>query len=524
MNMVSSFLSRVPPLFSSLQKILEGDIDCSLSTLKEHSTDGSPYQITPSAVIYPKHSTDIKHVLAFAREYTMPISVRGNGTAGTGASLGEGIIIDMSRYCTSIHSIAVMNNTITVDAGASVKKIREALHEKNLDIPFLTVSDDDSTIGGIIATKNSTPSSFYHGTIREWVESLTIVVDTGEEHTVSDGVTPSGRLLGIYQAIFPLLSLREPHIRAAKPHCSDDSTGYNIWNTSIGPRQLLDQLVGSEGTLAIITSVTLRLAPHLPHRITTCIPTETIDDLISYRTLAQEKKSDHLFFYDEAFSELVKRYYPKILPHNEKVPYTLLVTHRATTEAKAVALSEAFIRSLPVTQKSITIKTNEKMERLTEKKFLYSLFDAYTKKAQTPISVADGIIVEKENYKNLLTRIDSYLYSLGKLYTITGNIGSGHISVVTLFDQKSPHYAMELTDYTQTIFSYVQEYNGGISASGGEGLSRTPFLSYVYNEAARSIFKEIKDAWDPLLILNPDKKITISPNYLKERLKQVYEG
>lgn len=523
MSMVSSFLSRVPPLFSGLAKILDGDIDCSLSTLKEHSTDGSPYQITPAAVVYPKNSTDIKHVLSFAREYTMPISVRGNGTKRTGASLGEGISIDMSRHLTSIHNIDVMNNTITVDAGASVQKLREALHQKNFDIPFLTSSDNDSTIGGVIAAKNCTPTSFYHGTIREWIESLTIVVDTGEEHTLKDGVTPSGRLLGIYQAIFPLLTRREPHIRAAKPSCSDDGTGYNIWNASIGPRQLIDQLVGSEGTLAIITSVTLRIAPLLSHRITTCIPVSTTEDLMSYTNLAKEKKSDCLFFYDEAFSELVKRYYPNILPHNEKVPYTLLVTHRGKTEALAQSMSQMFIRSLPVAQKSITIKTNEKMERLTEKKFLYSLFDAYTKKTQTPISVADGLIVSSENYKDLLTRIDSYLYSLGKLYTITGNIGSGHISVVTLFDQKSPQYAMELTDYTQTIFSYVQEYKGGISASGGEGLSRTPFLSYVYNEATRSIFKEVKDAWDPFSILNPDKKITISQNYLKERLKQVYE-
>ena len=96
--MVSNLIYNVPPLFANLAKILAGEIDCSTLTLSTYSVDGSPYMIRPQAVIFPKHSTDIKHVVDFAREYGMPITVRGAGTSRTGGSLGEGIIVGFEPF------------------------------------------------------------------------------------------------------------------------------------------------------------------------------------------------------------------------------------------------------------------------------------------------------------------------------------------------------------------------------------------------------------------------------------------
>lgn len=521
---VSKLLSRTPPLFSGLAKIIAGDIDCSISSLQEYSRDGSLYQISPQAIIYPKNATDIKHVISFSREYNMPITTRGSGSSRTGGSLGEGIILDMTRHFNHIRHMAMMDNTITVDAGVSVKTLRQKLHGLHFDIPVLTAQDNDSTVGGVIATKNVNPSSFHFGTIREWVQSLTVIVDTGEEHNIADGITPSGRLLGIYQAIFPLLSKRAPLIRAAKPENSDDPTGYSIWNTSIGPRQLIDQLVGSEGTLGIITSVTLRVIPLASHHMTTCIPIDSSELMAEYIALAKEHRAESIFLYDEAFSQLSKRYYDGLAPHFENTPYTLLISHTATSEEKLHSLVRTFKRSLPIDESRLLfIEDKHKVDKITEKTFLYSLFDSYTKKTQTPVSLADGIIVDPKDYTPLLSLLEPYLYSLGKLYTITGNAGSGHIAIVTLFDQKSPRYERDLDSYRETIYSYVQNFKGGISASGGEGIIRAPFLSYCYNEATLSIFKEIKDAWDPTGILNSGKKLSMSLNYLAEHLSREYE-
>lgn len=76
MRTVSNTSSGIPPLFTNLSKIVSGDIDCSYQTIESHSVDGSLYAVRPQCVLYPKNTTDIKHAIAFSREYSMPLTVR----------------------------------------------------------------------------------------------------------------------------------------------------------------------------------------------------------------------------------------------------------------------------------------------------------------------------------------------------------------------------------------------------------------------------------------------------------------
>ncbi len=517
----SNFISRVPSLFTDLAKILAGEIDCSHATLTTYSTDGSPYSILPQAVIYPKTVTDIKHVLSFAREYKMPVTVRGNGTAKNGASLGEGIVLDMTRYFSQVRNVNMLENTVTVDAGVTASSLLEKLHSWHFDIPLLSLGDTHSTIGALVATKSISPSSFRHGTIREWIEGLHVVVDNGEEHNLSDGVTPSGRLLGIYQEVFPFLSKEGSVLRAAKPKSRDDGTGYNLWSTSIGPRQLIDQLTGSEGTLGIITSVTFRITPHKPHILTTCIPVAAKNLLPVYVEIAKHHNAESIFVYDEAFMQLSERYHPTLVPFFIDTPYVLLITHTSVDKEKLHHTVNSFRKALPMEDFTLkTIDDQKVLTRITSSEFLFSLYSLYTNDTLTPITVGDGLITSINQIPTFLTDLEDYLGTLGKLYTITGNIGSGHVSVITLFDTHSKKYDEETLSYAKNIFTLVKNYNGGMSATGGEGLTRTPFLPYTYSDAALTIFKRIKDIWDPLSILNPGKKINITSNYLQQHLKR----
>ncbi len=517
----SNILSRVPPLFTDLAKIIAGEIDCTQNTLTKYSIDGSPYTVLPQAIIYPKNVTDIKHVLSFAREYKIPITPKGKGGGRSGGSLGEGIILDMSRYFSQIRNINILENTITVDAGVTVSSLLDKLHAWNYDLPAISMNEKDSTVGALIATKSASGSSFHHGTIREWIESLTVVVDTGEEHNIEDGTTPSGRLLGIYQSLFPLLMQEGPILRASKPLSFDDASGYNVWNTSIGPRQLIDQLTGSEGTLGIITSVTFRICPYKPHRITSCIPIEDKQLLAECINIAKSHASVHLFLYDLAFMQLAEKYYPGVAPYFVDSPYVLLVTHSSFDKEQLNHMVHTFKEKLPVASYAIrTIDDSTIVDRITDTEFLYSLAGSYTNNALTPIGSGGGLIVTIPQISPLLTQLEEYLDSLGKLYMITGNIGSGHISVTTLFDPHARSYDDDILSYTKTIFSMIKNFGGGISAVGGEGLIRTPFLSYVYNDATLTLFKKIKDVWDPLSILNPGKKLGTSTTYLTQHLRR----
>ncbi|MCF7843555.1 FAD-binding oxidoreductase [Candidatus Gracilibacteria bacterium] len=519
---VSNPFSSIPPLFSDLAKSLAGEMDCSLEKIQKYSTDGSPYTIKPQAIVYPKNSTDIKHILSFAREYNMPVTVRGNGTSRTGGSLSEGIIIDTTRYFTHIRQINMQEHTITVDAGVSVKELREKLHGWRMDIPVLTEQDNDGTVGALISKKSVNPTSFHNGTIREWVEALTVTVDSGEEHRIADGITPSGRLLGIYQSIFPILTQHGPILRAVKPETSDDATGYCLWNTSIGPRQLLDQLVGSEGTLGIITSVTLRIVPHKPHTRTVCIPISDKKQISLYVDIAKHHTASHIFLYDSTFMELTDRYKLNSIPSFPDAKYTLCVSFFGNTKEELSSTMNSYVRALSAPENNFIYYDDRSfIGKVTDPEFLFSLLESYTQGSHIPVTVCDGIIVPIHKYEKMLEELEDYLYSTGKLYVITGNSGSGHLSAITLFDPRSRTHEHELNEYTQTIFTLVKKNKGGISSKNGDGLSRTPYIPFIYNEATMVVFEEIKNAWDPSLILNPGKKMGVTPSYLNNHLTMV---
>lgn len=517
MKTVFNPLTRIPPLFNDLAKILEGEIDCTEETLTRNSSDGSLYLIRPQAVIYPKNATDIKHVLSFAREYKMPITVRGNGKSHHGGALGDGIVIVMTRYFNNTRNVNMLENTITVDAGISVVSLLQKLHSWNFDIPFLLATSEEATVGAVVANQTASGSSFHSGTIREWIEGVTIVVDNGEEHKLASGIMPSGRLLAIYQQIFPLLTKENGILRAAKPKSHDDGTGYNLWNTSIGPRQIIDQIIGSEGTLAIITSVTFRISPHKPHATTTCIPIASRSMLPICVDIAKHHKSEHIFFYNETFMQLSERYNKTLAPFFEKTPYTLLVTHTSNDKEKLHQVVKKFRKALPIAEESLASFEDAKtLTTLTDSNYLFFLFGSYTNNTLTPNLIGDGMMVTPHHVPDFLEELEEYLDTQGKLYTITGNIGSGHISLITLFDLKSKGCADEILFYTKNIFSLVKKYSGGISSSEGEGISRTPYLSFSYTEPVLSLFKKIKDIWDPLGILNPGKKIPSTTRRLRE--------
>jgi hypothetical protein len=207
------------------------------------------------------------------------------------------------------------------------------------------------------------------------------------------------------------------------------------------------------------------------------------------------------------------------VPFFLETPYVLLVKHTDTDKERLSHTVRTFRRALPIEDYSIkTVADESILDRITSPDFLTSLYDMYTNVILIPIRIAGGLIVTIPQLPQFLQEAEEYMNSTGKLYSITGNIGSGHISITTLFDPRGRLYDDEILSYTRDIFSLLKKHRGGISAISGEGIARAPFLSYVYNDATLLVFKKIKDIWDPLAILNPGKKIGTGTNYLQQHL------
>ena len=514
--------TQVPPLYTELARSLGGEIDASYLSLEKHSRDYSSCKISPHIITYPKTIDDIKKIIACADEFKIPISVKGYGKNASGATLVEGIVIDMTKYFNHIKHLDMLGNVINVDPGVSCKKIREHLSGWGLEIPFLTEQNDEDTIGGVVSTKNVSPSSFEHGGIGSWVTGLSIVLSNGEQHIIEDGITPSGKLLSIYQSLFPLLAKETHIIRGGKPACPEDNSGYNIWGQSIGPRQLINQIIGSQGTLAIITGIKLRIVPKLPFSKTTLIRINDYWNLPDCISTCKTNGVDNLFSYDLLLENLAKAY-----GHHDKeivvsnVPHilTLVAIQKGNNEKDLNEKQKRLIKSLNLPEENINcVNEDNQLCTFIQYDHIKKLLESYSGQTVTPCVTGGGIIVPIDDLPETLFDIEKYHSRNHLIFNITGNIGSGHISVITFIPNDINTFANKVMEVTEACFSIAKKYRGGGSALSGDGIVGTNFLPLFYSPRILEIFSKIKNIWDPNNILNPGKKGFIDMNYTRQRI------
>ncbi len=514
--------TSVPPLYTDLARSLSGEIDTSYQAIEKHSRDSSACKISPHIIAYPKTVDDIKKILSRADEYRIPVSVRGNGRNGSGATLVEGIVINMTKYFNRIKHVDMLGHTINVDSGVECRKIREHLSSWGMEIPFLTEQNDEDTIGGVVATKNVSPTSFEHGGISSWIIGFSVVLSNGEQHTIEDGITPSGKLLSIYQALFPLLSRDVHHIRGGKPMCVEDNSGYNIWGQSIGPRQLMNNIIGSQGTLAIITGIKLRIVPKVAHKKTTLIRIPSFNDLPKCVELCKTHGVDKMFTYDTVLEKLYEDHLEfdrdlvsSLLPHM----LTIVATQSGSDEKGLSEKQKRLISALSLPEGYVEpIDENNHLYFMTESSHINKLLGAYGGGSLIPCTTGSGIIVPIKSLGDALLDIENYHNEKHLLWGVVGNVGSGHISIITLIPNDTNTFADQVMEATERCFDIAKKYKGSGSALSGDGMLGTPFLKLFYGPKIMEIFLSVKNIWDPHDILNPGKKKHFDLSYIKQRI------
>lgn len=507
----------VPSIYADVARSLQGELDASPITRTVYSSDGSPYTITPQIVAHPKTIEDIKKILAVADDYTIPVTVCGKRLNTSGAALTEGIVIDMATHFSNIHRVDPHEYIITVDAGVTVSATQAALAGWGMDIPFLTAQDTNATIGGIVANKNTSPTSHEHGGIGSVLTSMTIVLANGEQHLLEEGVTPSGNLLAIYQQLFPLLSDESSTLRGAKGDSPEDASGYNVWSQAIGPRQIINTIIGSQGTLAIITQVTLRAVPKKEHTRTIAAYLPTYDSLQPCIAIARAHHVDGLFMYDEFLeqrahaTQLIQEQLPEG-PHLLTCIMTIDGTDERTVYERTLRLTRALSMYNP------TVIPHHVYTSMIAHERVHMLTTSYAQGALIPVVTGNGLIFPYHRIGEALTAIETYHKEKRLIYTVCGNIGSGNISVTTLIPPNKETYSGLVMDTTEHLCVLAKKLGGSASASSGDGLTGTQFLPLFYSHKVLAIFGRIKQIFDPHEILNPGKKGTLPSAYCKQRI------
>lgn len=250
-----------------LRREIAGDVLFDRYSRARYATDASPYQVFPLGVVLPKTQDDVIAAVNIAREAGVPITARGGGTGLAGQAIGEGLILDFSKYLTRLLYFDTQARTCIVEPGISLAALNAALRPEKLWFPVDIGSASTATIGGMAATDAMGARALLYGRMRDNVAAVDAVLPSGAE--VSFGEVdgdfghdmPADASSAIMLDLMEIAESRADAIRALPKYIAAQP-GYNVSPLlhGEGPQNLAAFFTGSEGTLAIARRIELKLA------------------------------------------------------------------------------------------------------------------------------------------------------------------------------------------------------------------------------------------------------------------------
>lgn len=428
--------------------------------------DNSRRQAMPQAVVLPDDKQQIQQVVQLCHEQQIPLIARGRGTGTTGATVPDhgGIVMSLERM-NRILEIDTDNRLARVEPGVINQQLQQALAERGFFWAPDPTSASSCTIGGNLAYNTAGPRAVKYGTPRENTLGLSAI--TGDGREIRTGVMTSKGVVGY---------------------------------------DLTRLIIGSEGTLAVITEATLKLLP-LPQGKRTLQASFTSINAAAKAVsaiMAQPTTPCALEFMDEQAIETVRNYSDLGLAENVRAILMIEVDGAESFLAQAVEDIQQACRidgllGIEVANDPATV------ERLwkTRKALSPALRNIAPKK------INEDVVVPVSNIPALV----SGLQQLSEKYAIPivnfGHAGNGNLHVNMLINPDDPQQAGNAQDCLLAIFRLVLELNGTLSGEHGVGLEKRDYIDMELDPVALDLMRRIKQQFDPHNILNPGKTLPL---------------
>lgn len=444
-------------------------------SLEQYGRDWiSDYTPNPNCIVFPNSQSDVQAVLRYCHENKIAVVPSGGRTGlsgGATACNGE-LVLSLARLNKTI-SVNQVDHTITVDAGVITEKVQLAAAAEGLFFPMDFASKGSSTIGGNIATNAGGIKVLKYGSMRDLVLSLDVVLADGT------AITCNGNLI-------------------------KNNTGYDL-------RSLL---VGSEGTLGIVTQATLKLCPP-PKDILRVLC--GIESSKSVRSLLQKCRSA---FRSVSIFELFPRNGLEAVlqqhsiqdPFPDAFPYYVLIELEDCPDNARDAVEEFFCERMEEETLSWVVMSQSQRqleELLSLRELLPETLAARYTLHKNDISVPIAVLPE------FLLELEALLEQSYQEFPcfVFGHIGDGnlHINIAKPAEMPVATFFKTCKKKDELIFTLVARYRGSISAEHGVGLKKKEYLHFSRQAIEVELMRGIKSAFDPQGILNPGKIFDARP-------------
>jgi FAD/FMN-containing dehydrogenase len=380
-----------------------------------------------------------------------------------------------------------------------------------------------------------------YGKFNEYVLSSKVVFADGNEYSVEPLNRPQLEEKmkqetfegSVYRSVWQMIQDHGAEIINAKPIVSKNSAGYAIWNVWDAKKQMFDLnqlLVGSQGTLGIVTEMKIRLVPVEPvtAMMVTFLPDlKNLGDLVNIcktvNPTSIESFDDYsLKFAFKFFTDFVKqlglfggarlalRFIPEaFLMLRTGIPKLILMTEVTGTDqhellAKLHMLDNNVHAKFSYRSRVMHHNEAEKYWRIRRESF--SLLRKHVQGLHTAPFI-DDVVVPVEHLPEFLPEIGKILDREKFVYTIAGHAGNGNFHIIPLLDFKKSDTAERVLRLSDEVYDIIAKYHGSITGEHNDGIVRTPYLPKQFAPEMIVLFNQIKSAFDPGAIFNPGKKV-----------------
>jgi FAD/FMN-containing dehydrogenase len=467
-------------------------------------------RIMPRGVAVPADAEDVCTLVRWAADTCTPLVPRGSGSSMAGGAIGDGVIVDLSRL-DAIEAVDVERRTIRCGPGAVRDAVDAAARTVGLQVPVDPSSGAFCSVGGMASTNAAGAHTLRYGAMRRWVEALDCVFADGTRGEVRRGAPPPAvdRVQRALRELEPVIPA-ERRSPSRHPGVRKESSGYGLADFAESS-ELVDLLCGSEGTLALIVGLELRLAPQQPCTASLLGAFETLEAAVVAADGARRIGAVACEALDRTFLDVARRGGESV-PVPDDAETALLAEVEAETPEEADALARrietAFRAAGAVT---VTLALDPETEHL-----LWHLRHAANPilnrldPALKPMQLIEDGCVPPERFSDYVRGVRAALDRQGIRGVIFGHAGDANVHVDPMIDVRVPDWKARAAALMDEVTALTARLGGTMSGEHGDGRLRAPLLPRVWPAATLERFAAVKRAFDPDAILNPGAKVALA--------------
>ena len=541
-------------LFRQLRQLIKGEVKQDARTLDAFSKDASLFKIVPKVAVFPKDAADLKKLVKFAdqsaaRGEKISLTARSAGTDMGGGALTESVVVSMTQHFNRIKKVG--RDFAIVQPGVFYRDFEKATLKKNLLLPSYPASRELCTVGGMVANNSGGELNLQYGKTEQYLNYVKMILRDGNEYLFApltmQELAQKQALAGlegeIYRDLFQLIDKNYDALQKAKPQVSKNSAGYYLWNVYDRAAGIFDPtrlIVGSQGTLGLITEINFRLIRPKAREHLLVLFLHDLNQLPQITSRLLSFKPQSVESYDDQTFKVAMRLLPSIL-HRLKgnavklffsfLPemwmaltggtpkLVVLAEFSAETDEEAYAQAQRVqeaLREFPIKTKLIRRTSNEAKYWVVRRES-FNLLRQHVQGMRTAPFI-DDFVVRPEVLGEFLPKLYKILNKYHLLYTIAGHVGDGNFHIIPLMKLGSTDAEQIIRQLGAEVYDLVFQYHGSMTGEHNDGLVRSPYLRQMYGPKIYKLFEQTKKIFDPQGIFNPGKKTGASMDYAMSKL------